>query len=119
MGKVLNKKERYEKIKEAMDSAQPYRGTMEDAEKEIEKQISEADGLNRSIKMKPADMPKFVNKEDKSVKMPKMNRKDNSVQMPKVERDEYITVPKDTSRIPQFTKGGGIAIKGTKFKGVF
>tara|TARA_R110000764_G_scaffold74165_1_gene150728 strand:+ start:7 stop:447 length:441 start_codon:yes stop_codon:yes gene_type:complete len=80
--------------------------------------------LNAQDKLKklvvPVPMPEYKNSDDKSVKMPKYkNKKDKSVKMPKVEREEYIMVPKDTSKLPQLSKGGGIAIKGTKFTGVF
>jgi len=142
MGKVLNKKERYEKIKEAMDSipsskvyvdkkerygkikevmdsAKPYDNSASISDEKIKKNIKVPEGY-KEVEMKPVEMPVYKNPDDKSVKMNVYkNPNDKSVKMPELNRRNYKLVPKDTSRIPQFTKGGGIAIKGTKFKGVF
>ena len=143
MGKVLNKKERYEKIKEAMDSippskvyvdkkerygkikevmdsAKPYDNSASISDEKIKKNIKVPEGY-RKIELTDAEMPEVYQDPKIKYNMPKppIKNPEQYKSMESKRPKKSIIVPKDASRIPQFTKGGGIAIKGTKFKGVF
>ena len=68
------------------------------------------------VEIKPAEMPKFKNKNDniKPAEMPKFKNKNDNIkpaEMPKFKKKKTITVPRDSKNIKKF-KGGGIAARG-------
>ena len=71
------------------------------------------------VEVKPAEMPKFKNKNDNSVEMPKpyIENEKKYKSMEPSKRKKYITVPRDSKNIPEFKLGGRAGYKmGSKCK---
>tara|TARA_B110000503_G_C6915076_1_gene316305 strand:- start:124 stop:471 length:348 start_codon:yes stop_codon:yes gene_type:complete len=115
MGKVLNKKERYEKIKEAMDSIPPSKVYVDKKERygKIKEVMDSAKPYDNSASISDERIKEYLENKNNSKGKNKTAKNLGELQGAKPGID------KPTGKIQAFTKGGGIAIKGTKFKGIF